>query len=438
MNCGFCKKMITPPLGTPLIGYYRERLAKGVWDDLYARAVAFESEGKKAVIIELDICLETEDICDLWRETVAEFCEMDPNAVFISCNHTHTGPLTTKDFASDKEADPHYMEMLKKTIRDIAFCAFRDAKPSRFFVAENQAKGISFVRRYRMKDGSVRTNPDAQDPNIDHVLAEANETVKLLKIVREGGDDLFLFNFGTHSDTVNGDLISADYSGYACAALEGAIPGIQAMFILAPQGDVNHRDVYKPNVGLVGEMGKPAHATHMGRVIAGAILQVCDRATEIDAEGIWFNASHVKVPSHQENEKLERAIYVNSMYEAGRGEELVGPGQHLTAMVAEARRVINLKDGPAFFEKKISALRVGDMVFAGYAGEPFTAIRNDTEAASPFKNIMVCALVNGSGGYYPSTQAYNEGGYEVCSSAMGPGTDVALIQGMTALLETLK
>lgn len=438
MNCGFCKKVITPPLGTPMIGYYYERLAKGVLDDLYARAVAFEDGGVKAVIVELDLCLETEDVCDLWRKTVAEFCGIDEDAVLISCNHTHTGPLTTKDFASDKVADPHYMAFLQTTIRDAAAYAFQDLKPARFFVAESQAKGISFVRRYRMKDGSVRTNPDAQDPNIDHVLAEANEAVKLLKIAREGGDDILLFNFGTHSDTINGDYISADYSGYACQAIEGAIPGTQAVFILAPQGDVNHRDVYKPNIGLVGEKGTPAHAKHMGRVIAGAILTVYDRAAEINADGIKFGAAHLKVPSHKENHKLEEAIRVNTLYEAGRGEELAGPGKHLTAIVAEARRIISLKDGPDFFEKKISALRVGDMVFAGYAGEPFTEIRNDTEKNSPFENIMVCALVNGSGGYYPSTKAYEEGGYEVCSSAMGPGTDVALVTGMTELLNSLK
>ncbi len=438
MKCGYSKKLITPPLGTALIGYYRERLAKGVHDDLYARAVAFESGEKKAVLVELDLCLITEDICDDMRKTVADFCGIDADAVLLSCNHTHTGPLTTKDFASDKVADPDYMAFLKTAIRDAAYCALQDVKPAKFFVAEGQAKGISFVRRYRMKDGSVRTNPDAQDPNIDHALAEPNETVKLLKIVREGGDDLFLFNFGTHSDTIGGDYISADYSAYACQAIEGAIPGTQAVFVLAPQGDVNHRNVFMPNIGLVGEQETPAHAIHMGRVIAGAVLQICDRAVEIDAEGIRYGADHIKVPSHQENDKLERAIYVNTMYEAGRGEELVKPGQHLTAMLAEARRVIALKDGPAFFEKKITALRVGDMVFAGYAGEPFTDIRNDTEAQSPFQNIMVCALINGSGGYYPSTRAYNEGGYEVCSSAMGPGTDVALVEGMTQLLNTLK
>ena len=337
------------------------------------------------------------------------------------------------------------MEFLKNTMRDAAAYAFADLKPARFFTAETKAEGISFVRRYRMKDGSVRTNPPAQDPNIDHALAKPNETVKLLKIVREGGDDIFAINFGTHSDTVGGEYISADYSAYACAALEGAIPGTQCVFILAPQGDVNHRDVYKPNVGLVESEARDtdvketaAHARYMGRVIAGNVLAVCDRAKEISAEGIRFGTAFVEVPSHQENEKLEEAIRVNELYESGRGEELAGPGKHLTAIIAEARRIIGLKDGPCSFTQKLSALKLGDFVFAGLAGEPFTSIRNRIEAETPFENTMVCALMNGAGGYFPSTQAYEEGGYETLTSYFGPGTDDALVNGMTKLLDTLK
>lgn len=438
MKCGFCKKVITPPLGTPIIGYYSERLTKGVIDDLYVKAVAFDSGNKKAVAIEIDLCLLIEETCNQFCKTIADFCGIDKDAVLLICNHTHTGPLTVDDFASGKKPDPNYMAFLETTLRDAAAYALQDVKPARFFTVDTKAEGISFVRRYAMKDGSVRTNPDAQDPNIDHALAEPNETVKLLKIVREGGDDIFIINFGTHSDTIGGDYISADYSAYACAAVEGAIPNTQCVFFLAPQGDVNHRNVFMPNIGLVGENGTPAHARHMGRVIAGNVLATCDRAKEIGADGIWYGTSHVEVPSHQENDKLEEAIRVNELYEAGRGEELTGPGKHLTAIISEARRIIRLKDGPASFSQKLSALKVGDFVFAGYAGEPFTDIRNRTELETPFENTMVCALTNGAGGYFPSTKAYNEGGYEVLTSSFGPGTDDVLVGGMTQLLESLK
>ena len=441
MKCGFHKCTINPPLGTPIIGYYQERLSQGIIDDLQAKAIAFESDGVKAVIIQLDLCLLPEETCDEMRQRVSQFCGIDADAVFISCNHTHTGPLTSKDFASDKVADPQYMAFLTTSVRDAAAYAFEDLKPARFFTAETQAKGISFVRRFRMKDGSVRTNPNAQDPNIDHPLGQPNETVKLLKILREGGDDIYVFNFGTHSDTVNGCYISADYSGYACRALEGAIPGSQAVFLLAPQGDVNHYDVSKPNKGRVISEKKDtdvketaAHARYMGRVLAGSILTICDRMTEISCEGIRFATCFAQIPSQQENDKLEEAIRVNTFYEAGRTEEIAIPGKNLNAIIAQARRIIRLKDGPATFAKKLSALKVGDYVFAGFAGEPFTAIRNRLEG----ENRMLCALWNGSGGYFPHTQAYEEGGYEVLTSSFGPGTDDILVKDMTELLKNLK
>ena len=83
---------------------------------------------------------------------------------------------------------------MKVTFRDTAVYALEDLKPAEFYWAETTAEGISFVRRYRMKDGAVRTNPGALNPNIDHALRTPNESLKLLKILRQGGNDLFIFN----------------------------------------------------------------------------------------------------------------------------------------------------------------------------------------------------------------------------------------------------
>ena len=443
MKCGFSKKIITPPLGTALVGYYRERLAKGVIDDLYVKAVAFDDGEGKAVVIEADLCYLTKESCDQYRKDIAEACQVAEDAVFISCNHTHTGPLISKDFASDKEADPGYMAFLRSAVRDVAIYAMEDLKPARFFVANTEAKGISFVRRYRMKDGTSKTNPQPLDPNIDHAWGEPNETLKLLKIVREDADDIFVFNFGTHSDTINSEYISADFSAYACAAIEGAIPGTQSVFLLAPQGDVNHHDPSRPKRGHViserveeDPKEKIAHARYMGRVIAGNILAVCDRATEIPADGIRFGSVEVEVPSHQENEKLAHAIEINDLYEKYGREELarIRPGES----IAEARRVIRLQNGPESFRFSVFAIRLGEFVLAGLPGEPFTAIRNAVDAGTPFENTMVCALVNDSGGYFPSTAAYSQGGYEAQTSSFGPGTEEIIVDGMIRLLKSLK
>ncbi|MBR2884097.1 MAG: hypothetical protein IKB93_04820, partial [Clostridia bacterium] len=55
MKTGFSKICINPPYRTPICGYYEERLTKGVLDDLFVRAVAFDDGKNRAVIIALDL-----------------------------------------------------------------------------------------------------------------------------------------------------------------------------------------------------------------------------------------------------------------------------------------------------------------------------------------------------------------------------------------------
>lgn len=43
--------VITPPLGAALAGYYQNRAATGVHDDLHAKALVFEKDGVKAAVI---------------------------------------------------------------------------------------------------------------------------------------------------------------------------------------------------------------------------------------------------------------------------------------------------------------------------------------------------------------------------------------------------
>ena len=46
---------ITPPAGTPMAGYYSERGAQGVHDDLHARAIVIEAGGRSAALVVLDL-----------------------------------------------------------------------------------------------------------------------------------------------------------------------------------------------------------------------------------------------------------------------------------------------------------------------------------------------------------------------------------------------
>ena len=438
--CGFGKREITPPIGSPIVGYYKKRFVKGVIDPLFVRAAMFQSGETRALIIALDVCLIQKVWSDRIREKCAQAFNMDIDAIILNASHTHTGPLTGNDFASELVVDPGYLDMLVEQAYCAAGEALVDLKPARLFYAETEAKGIAFLRRYRMKDGTVKTNPKNRE-EIECPMGKPDETVRLLKIRREGADDVCMVHFGTHADTVHGEYISADWPGYVCSILEAAIPGSKAMFLLGPQGDAAHANRMVEDLGIVVSEKRDedvketaADARYMGRVIVGSLLQVFDRAEEIGNEGISFAKTEMQLPTNRINEGIEEAERINAIYLAGRAkEEGIKQGE-----VVKARRLIRLQNAPPFYVHTAYALRIGGFVFSGVPGEPFTEIGRRIYAASPFPRMMVCCQTNVSCGYVPDGAAYEEGGYEANTSSFKKGADDAYVQAAVQALKMLE
>ena len=444
MKAGYARVCINPPYGAPIVGYYEKRFTKGIADDLFARAVAFDDGEKKAVVIALDLCYLDQARYDEFKAAIVEATGMDKDAIFINCSHTHTGPMVGQDFASDLKCPDHYIPFVCDCVRDAAVYAIQDLKEIKMEIAQGQAKNISFVRRYRMKDGSVATNPGVGNPPIDHALGEPNETVKLIKLMREDADDIFIVNFGTHPDSVGGEYISADYIGYVCSILENAVPGTKCIFLQGAQGDVNHVNVNptpaEAAISTIDFDSVPRsikHAEHMGRIIAGAVLSICSITEPVVADKIAYGSKRVDLPSHQENHRMEEARKIHDLYVAGRANELPFKEMALTTAVAEAERIIDLENGPESYPFFLSAVQVGELVFAGIGGEPFTELGNRICADSPFKHTVMCALTNSAGGYIATRKAYEEGGYEARSSKLAPGGDDIIVAGMKELLDSL-
>ena len=444
MKTGFSKICINPPYGAPITGYYEERFTKGMLDDLFVRAVAFDDGDKKAVVVAIDVLELPQEFFDVLKDAISNATGIDKDGIFINCSHTHTGPLVGKDFASELRSSAEYDAFLVTSVRDSAIYAVNDLCETKIEMGEGQAKNISFIRRYRMKDGSVATNPGVNNPNIDHALGTPNETVKLIKLVREGADDIFMVNFGTHPDSIGGEYISADYMGFVCDILEKAVPGTKCIFLLGAQGDVNHVNPHPTKgesaISVIDFDSVPRslkHSEHMGRIIAGAVLSICSITEEVKADKISYASKLVTLPSHQENDRLDEARKIHEYYESGRSAELPYKEMELTTAVAEAERILRLENGPDSYPFLLSAIKVGEIVFAGIGGEPFTEIGNRICGGSPFKKTILCCLTNNAGGYVPTTQAYSEGGYEAKSSALKPGGDDIVVNGMIELLNEI-
>ena len=108
-----------------------------------------------------------------------------------------------------------------------------------------------------------------------------------------------------------------------------------------------------------------------------------------------------------------------------------------TTVVAEAVRIEMLRDCPEETELFITALAVGDAVFAGFPGEPFTELGRQVKAGSKFSLTVPACCANGYEDYYPTLSAYREGGYEAASALFAAGTGEKLIAAAVEAVNAL-
>ena len=103
----------------------------------------------------------------------------------------------------------------------------------------------------------------------------------------------------------------------------------------------------------------------------------------------------------------------------------------------EARRILSLVNCPDEKELLVTSLRIGQVVFAGFPGEPFTDIGRAIKANSKFTLTLPVCVANGYEGYYPMLSVYSEGGYEFNTARYVAGVAESLIEASTEIVNAL-
>ena len=422
-SVGFSRVDITPPLGVPMAGYTFLRKASAIRDNLELNALAVSDGTQTTVILAADLLdLQDNELALTMRKRIAEVAHVPVEAVYFHCTHTHLSPAFGKADPNGEtsfDGDTAYCEDLIAKACAAAKAAVGDLSPATIAIGRAEARRISFIRRFRMKDGSVKTNPGFTDPNVVGPLGEPDESLQLIRFRRTGAPDIALVNFQTHPDTVGGLLYHADWPGDLRATFEKALgDGTRLFFMSGAQGDTNHFQVLGENPFWKDHPFSDYHA-YMGRAVAGAALEVWDRTQPVEAAGgIRGVITPTRVASNRPDAARIEAI---RLFDAGRKDEIRGFGSmEIMSLCDKNSRARQLMNGPDWFEMPVSALSVGGVLaFAGFPGEPFTEIGSKVKAGSPFPMTFVGCLVNDSFGYLPSSSAAKEGGYEVVSSRFG-------------------
>jgi hypothetical protein len=297
-----------------------------------------------------------------------------------------------------------------------------------------------------MKDGSVRTNPGVDNPDILAPIGEVDEWVNVLRFDREGGKSIALVNFGNHPDVVGGDLISGDWPTLYRHRLEKAMDNVKTLFFNGAEGDVNHVNVNAKDGDLndtfhdFDDVARGyGHARHMGNVIAGAVMQVYDKVNYVDVDKLHSRVQTVTVPANKgKPEELPLAHKYNDLHKAGKDSEIPYTGMQLTTVLAQSARIVRLENGPDSFKMDISGVVIGDVALVGIPGEPFTGVGRGLKEATGWDVVLPCCLTNGCRGYFPMLDAYQEGGYEARSSSFKAGSAELIVTEGCKMLDELR
>ena len=434
LQAGFARIDITPEIGVEMVGYMNVRYSQGITDPLLATAVAVSDGDATAVIMSLDVIGMCQEGTKMVKDIIQNVTGISSDAIYITCTHNHLAPALAKTYDSWSE---DVAGVIYKKLGGLAKMAIDDLKPAEMYVnAADTPVDISFIRRFKMKDGSTKTNPGGHNPEIDHPIGEPDRRVALVNFIRENAPEIALINFQTHADTVGGENFSADFPYFVRDTYEKAVENSLCMFINGAQGDTNHYNVnYPPYRPVRYEM-----ARHMGRVIAGVAMGIRALAQKVEGVPICAYSKIVKTQHNKAKSKedVERSIMIDKLYNEGRISEYTdAENMELVTIVDEARRIINMSKMPDIKELHLSGLSIGGFALVGFPGEPFTEIGTKVKEASKFDMTFASCCTNGYEGYFPVESAYAEGGYEARTGRYKAGIAESLIAGGIEILDTL-
>jgi hypothetical protein len=419
LKIGAGTSVITPFLDGPMAGYYYPRQADGVHDHLHAKALVFDDGGTRIVLVATDTVSVSAKAVEEARALLVKRLGIPASHVLISATHSHTGPQFT----------PDYEKSLARWIADAAVSANGRAQPARLRVGIEQEPSLPHYRRYRMKDGTVQTNPGFLNPGVVEPAGAIDPQVGVLYADDEFGKPLVTWvNYAMHLDTVGGTWISADYPYFLARLLQSVKgPDMLTVFTIGAAGNINHWDVRRP-----GPQRGLDEAQRLGEVLGAAVLKAYTHLERIERPRVAALSGTVQLPAWKSTaEEVEEARKIVAKPPT--------PGVDFTLDRVKAERVLDVHNrGGRDYPAEIQVICVGPVAFAGIPGELFVELGRKIRQESPFPYTFVVSLANDDLGYIVTRESFEQGSYEPTSSRMAPGHGEMVAGKAIELLRELK
>lgn len=430
---------VTPPFGYRMAGYFSERLNTGTHDPLQAKALVLRQGDERAALVFCDLVGISRQVSERARELAAKKTAIPAANILIAATHSHTGPLYAGAMRqyfhdrtiADKGTDPHekidYPAILAAKIAEAIDKAASVAQPIALSAGTVRQEGLSFNRRFHMKNGTVQFNPGKLNPNIVRPAGLIDPDVGLLRF-RAGEKDLALLTvFALHLDTVGGSEYAADYPFYLERKLRSVLgPEAVSLFGAGTCGDINHIDVSNkdPQKGQL-------EAARIGNVLGDTVRAALPKLHPQRSPRLAVRRAIVPAPVQKYN--------AEAIAQARKDMAKIGTRELTFLKQVEAYKIMSLQMlPPDSLPMEVQAFRLSeDAAIVGLPGEIFVDLGLAIKKASPFPVTLVIELCNDAPGYVPTVKAFKEGSYETVNSRIQSGGGEKLVETATRLLKDL-
>ncbi len=437
LTAGVAVTDITPPVNYRMSGYFRERLSTGTSNPLAAKAVVLRQGNESAALVSCDIIGLSPDVSSRARKRASEETGIPAKNILIAATHSHTGPLyfgalrkhlhdrAVAEHGSDPYEKTNYPSRLVRQIAKAIAGANAATKPVRLEAGSTEQQGLSFNRRFHMKNGTVRFNPGVLNPDIVRVAGPIDPEVGIVFFRQaDTGDNIAaLINFALHLDTVGGSEYAADYPFYVEKSLQDKYgKDLTLLYGTGTCGDINHIDVTKRD---------RLKTDYIGKTLAATVLAKAETLKTVAEPSLAVRSEIVEVPLQRYGPEKVAWAHENI--------KKVGTKELSFLEQVEAYKILAIEmRGSRTIPLEVQVFRLShDVAVVGLPGEVFVDLGLAIKKASPFAHTLVIELCQDAPGYIPTKKAFAEGSYETVNSRIAPGGGEKMAEAAIRLLKEL-
>lgn len=383
LRAGISKIDITPSIPVKLYGYAsRKTWSEGVHDPLYARAVVFENNGSKVVLVSSDLGSFGAEVCPVIRKSIIEKFNLKESELFLTAIHSHSSPVLSINRETGDANNILYTEELNQKLLAVIGDAILNLKPVQTGVGAGSSP-VGSNRREMRPDGSITLGRNPYGP--------ADKEVLVLKIVTSDGTPAgAIYDYATHATSLGPQnmLVSGDVLGLSAQFVEKILGAeVISLVFAGASGDID--PWYRVLPGFNTENGWIPEPVLLGTLLGEEVVTTFRKIKEVKPGGLISSSyATIECPRKKVDDNAKST----------------DENQKPTVPV------------------NITVAKVGDVAFVGFSVEMLTEVGMAIKAGSPYKHTFVITHCNGYSGYLPPADLYKEGGYEVNSTPFEIGS----------------